>query len=146
MGTLRASLLAGGACLITLVGTTVFAAPASAGVVGSYQFGRDGMFPVGSMTLAKQHVYSDSFTNGPTDTGTWSRSLAGIKIKITSSTEQLDLGCVLKGTITSTGFSSSSDPGTYKCPSGLAGTWYALKSTGTAPNGGSPSSNGWARG
>jgi hypothetical protein len=147
MRTLRTSLLASGTGLIILTGTTLLAPLASAGVVGTYQFGQDGAFPVGTMTLAKQHVFSDDFTNGTTDTGTWSRTVTGIKIKVTSSTEQLDVGCVLKGTINSTGISSSSDPGTYKCPSGYDGTWYALKNSGTATNPvGSPASNGWAQG
>ena len=49
MGTLRASLLAGGSGLIALVGTISVAQPASAGVAG--QFAQNGQFPVGAMTL-----------------------------------------------------------------------------------------------
>jgi hypothetical protein len=146
MGRLRASLLAGGVVLITLAGTTVVAAPASAGVVGSYQIGQDGSFPVGTMTLAKQGAYSDVFANGTTDTGVWHKSLTGgIKIKITASSEELDVGCVLKGTINSTGFSSASDPGKYTCPNAPSGTWYAIKGSGSTPNPpGAPGASGWA--
>jgi hypothetical protein len=145
MGMLRTSLLSAGAGLITLTGTTVLAAPASAGVVGTYQFGQDGTFPVGTQTLAKQHTYSDNFLNGTTDTGVWQRTATGIKIKITASTEQLDVGCVLKGTITSAGFSSASNPGRYKCPSGLTGTWYAIKNSGSSSNAvAPPDRNRWS--
>jgi hypothetical protein len=144
MGMLRTSLLSAGAGLITLTGTTVLAAPASAGVVGTYQFGQDGAFPVGTMTLAKPNVYSDSFINGTTDSGVWLKTVTGIKIKIKSSTEQLDVGCVLKATITSTGFGSASLPGRYTCPSGLTGTWYAVLNSGSTTNPGvPPGTNGW---
>jgi hypothetical protein len=145
MGMLRTSLLVAGAGLITLAATTVGAAPASAGVVATYQFGQDGTFPVGTQTLAKAHTYSDNFLNGTTDTGTWQRTTTEIKIKITASSEQLDVGCVLKGTITSAGFSSASSPGRYKCPSGLTGTWYAIKNTGSSSNAVAPPDiRGWS--
>jgi hypothetical protein len=149
MAKLRASFLATGACVIALAATTALAAPASAGVVGTYQFGQNGTFPAGSMTFATHHVFSDAFTNGPTDTGVWSRVLTAIRIKITASSEQLDVGCVLKGTITPTGISSAADPGSVTCPSGVTGTWYAVTSAGTStptsPTSGTHSwSQGWA--
>lgn len=131
MGKLRASFLAGGAGVIALVGSTVLAAPASAGVIGSYQFGQNGTFPLGTMTFAKPNVFSDSFTQGPTDTGVWRRTEDAIKIKVTASSEQLDVGCVLKGVVTSTGISSASAPGSFRCPSGVTGTWYAVKDAGS---------------
>ncbi len=134
MGKLRASLLAGGAGVIALVGSTVLAAPASAGVIGSYQFGQNGTFPLGTMTFAKPNVFSDSFTQGPTDTGVWRRTEDAIKIKITASSEQLDVGCVLKGVVTSTGIGSASAPGSFRCPSGVTGTWYAIKNSGSDSN------------
>ena len=132
MGKLRASLLAGGAGVIAMAGSIVLAAPASASVVGTYQFGQNGTFPLGTMTFAKPNVFSDSFDQGPTDTGVWRRFDKAIKIKITASSEQLDVGCVLKGTVTSTGISSASSPGSFRCPSGATGTWYAVKNAGSS--------------
>jgi hypothetical protein len=148
MARLRTSLLAGGAGVIALVGTTALAVPASAALTGTYQFGQDGTFPVGTMTLAKPDTYSDSFLNGTTDSGVWHKTLTGgIKIKITVSTEQLDVGCILRGPITSTGFGSSAAPGKYTCPSGATGTWYAVTSSGSTPSPvGLPSTNGWGNG
>ena len=97
------------------------------------------------MTLAKPHTFSDNFINGTTDTGVWRRTVTAIRIKVTASTEQLDVGCVLKATITSAGFSSAANPGTYKCPSGLTGTWYAIKNSGSTSNAVTPSdTNGWS--
>ncbi len=132
MGTLRASLLAGGSGLIALVGTTSLAMPASAGVVGTYQFAQDGQFPAGTMTLAQPNLFSDSFTSGgTTDSGLWHVKEGAVKIKITSSNQPLDVGCILKGTMTTAGIASASSPGSIHCPTGVTGTWYAVMNTGT---------------
>ena len=147
MGKLRTSLLAGGAGVIALAGSTVLAAPASAGVVGTYQFGQNGTFPLGTMTFAKPNAFSDSFSQGPSDTGAWRRFGAEIKIKITASTQPLDVGCVLKGRITSTGIGSASAPGSFRCPSGVTGTWYAVKDAGSSSTMPQASGTlGWFRG
>ncbi len=133
MGKLRASVLAGGSGLIALVGTTALAAPASAGAVGTYQFAQNGQFPLGTMTLAQPNLFSDSFTSGGTaDSGSWQVKGGVIKIKITSSSQPLDVGCILKGTVTSAGIASASNPGSVRCPDGVTGTWYAVKSAGAA--------------
>ncbi len=132
MGKLRASLLAGGSGLIALVGTTALAAPASAGVVGTYQFDQNGQFPLGTMTFAQPNVFSDSFTSGgTTDSGSWNVKGGVVKIKITSSYQPLDVGCILKGTVTTAGIASASNPGSVQCPTGVTGTWYAVKNAGT---------------
>ena len=131
MGTLRASLLAGGSGLIALVGTTLVAQPASAGVVGTYQFAQNGQFPVGAMTLDQPNLFTDSFTSGgTTDSGLWHVKGGIVKIKITSSNQPLDVGCVLKGTVTAAGISSASNPGSIHCPTGVTGTWYAVMNAG----------------
>jgi hypothetical protein len=131
MGKLRASLLAGSSGLIALVGTMTLAAPASAGVGGSYQFAQNGQFPLGTMTFAQPNLFSDSFTSGgTTDSGSWHVKGGVVKIKITSSSQPLDVGCILKGTVTTTGFASASKPGSVQCPTGVTGTWYAVKNAG----------------
>jgi hypothetical protein len=132
MRKLRASLLAGSSGVIALAATTVLASPAFAGVVGSYQFGQNGQYPLGTMTFAKPNLYSDTFTQGPTDSGVWHQKGQAIKVKITTSSQPLDVGCVLKGTLTSTGIGSASAPGSIRCPDGTKGTWYAVKSAGTS--------------
>ena len=132
MGKLRASLIAGGSGLIALLGTTALAAPASAGVVGTFQFAQNGQFPLGTMTLAQPNLFSDSFTSGgTTDSGSWQVKGGVVKIKITSSSQPLDVGCILKGTVTSAGIASASNPGSVRCPDGVTGTWYAVKNSGT---------------
>jgi hypothetical protein len=132
MGTLRASLLAGGSGLIALVGTTCLAEPASAGVVGTYQFAQNGQFPVGALTLAQPNVFTDSFASGgTTDSGSWHTTGGVVKIKITSSNQPLDVGCILKGTVTTAGISSASNPGSIHCPTGVTGTWYAVVNANT---------------
>lgn len=131
MGKLRTSLLAGGSGLIAMVGTTALAAPASAGVAGAYQFAQDGQFPLGTMSLAQPNLFSDSFTSGgTTDSGTWQVKTGVVKIKITSSNQPLDVGCILKGTLTTAGIASASSPGSVQCPT-VNGTWYAVKNAGT---------------
>ncbi len=131
MGKLRASLLAGSFGLIAVVGTTALAAPASAGVVGTYQFAQNGQFPLGTMTLAQPNQFSDSFTSGgTTDSGSWHVKAGVVKIKITSSDQPLDVGCVLKGTVTTAGIASASHPGSVQCPTGVTGTWYAVTNAG----------------
>ena len=148
MGRLRASLLAGGSGLIALVGTTALAAPASAGVVGTYQFAQNGQFPLGTMTLVQPNLFSDSFTSGgTTDSGSWHVKGGVVKIKITSSNQPLDVGCILKGTVTTVGIASASNPGSVQCPNGVTGTWYAVKNAG-AP-GAVPGTSGpqsWSQG
>jgi hypothetical protein len=132
MGKLRVSVLAVGAAVIALAGTTVLAAPAFAGVVGTYQFGQNGQYPLGTMTFAKPNLYSDTFTQGPTDSGVWHQNGQDIKVKITTSSQPLDVGCVLKGTLTSTGIGSASAPGSIRCSDGTKGTWYAVKNAGAS--------------
>ncbi len=132
MGKLRASLLAGSVGMIALAGTTVLATPASAGVVGTYQFGQNGQYPLGTMTFAKPNLYSDAFTQGTTDSGVWHQNGEDIKVKITTSSQPLDVGCILKGTLTSTGIGSASAPGSIRCPNGTKGNWYAVKNPGTS--------------
>lgn len=134
MGKLRASLLAGGAGIIALAGTSVLTVPASAGVIGGYQFGQNGQFPLGTMTMAKRNMYSDTFASGTTDTGVWRIDDKVVRIKITGSSQPLDIGCVLKGKVTTAGIGSASAPGSYKCKSGSTGTWYAVKTSGTVPS------------
>jgi hypothetical protein len=132
MGRLRASLLAGGSGLIALVGMTVLAVPASAGVVGTYQFAQNGQFPLGTMTLAQPNLFSDSFASGgTTDSGSWLVKGGVVKIKVTSSDQPLDVGCILKGTLNTAGISSASNPGSVQCPTGVTGTWYAVRNAGT---------------
>ena len=133
MGKLRTSLLAGVSGLIALVGTTALAAPASAGVVGTYQFGQNGHFPLGGgRRLAQPNLFSDSFTSaGTTDSGSWQVKGGVVKIKITSSDQPLDVGCILKGTVTTAGIASPSSPGSVQCPTGVTGTWYAVENAGT---------------
>ena len=132
MGKLRTSLLAGGSGLIALLGTAALAAPASAGVVGTYQFAQNGQFPLGTMTLAQPNVFSDSYTSGgTTDSGSWQVNGGVVKIKITSSYQPLDVGCILKGTVTTAGIGSAANPGSVRCPDGVTGSWYAVKNAGT---------------
>ena len=68
------------------------------------------------MTFAKPNLYSDAFTQGPTDSGVWHQNGEAIKVKITTSSQQLDVGCILKGTLTSTGIGSASAPGFHSVP------------------------------
>ncbi len=147
MGKLRASLLAGGAGAIVVAGTMILAAPASAGVVGTYQFGQNGQYPLGTMMFTKPNVYSDAYTQGTTDSGVWHQKGKAIKVKITVSSQPLDVGCVLKGTLTTTGIGSASAPGSIRCPSGSKGTWYAVKNGGTtATSAGTSGSPSWFQG
>lgn len=147
MRKLRPSFLAGATGVIALAGTAVLASPVSAGVAGTYQFGQNGQFPVGTMTFTKPDQFSDMFINGITDTGTWHRNVNVVKIKITTSSDPYDIGCILKGTVTTTGIGSASAPGDYQCPSG-SGTWYAVKNTGTTAStaAGTSGSHSWFQG
>ncbi len=113
--------------MIALVGTTALAAPASA-ERRYVQFDQNGQFPLGTMTLVQPDLFSDSFTSGgTTDSGSWQVTAGVVKIKIKSSSEPLDVGCILKGTVTSAGIASASNPGSVRCPDGVTGTWYAVK-------------------
>ena len=69
------------------------------------------------MTLAQPNLFSDSFTSaGTTDSGSWQVKGGVVKIKITSSDQPLDVGCILKGTVTTAGIASPSNQGSVQCP------------------------------
>jgi hypothetical protein len=116
--------------LVVLAATTLVTPPAFAGVKGDYTFGIDGTFPLGPMTINKDHTFSDVSGGGVTDTGTWTKLQKAITLTITASSYQLDVGCVLSGTVVAHGINTPSSPGLYTCGA-FTGTWYAVKSGGS---------------
>ena len=134
MGKYRIPFL-GGSVAIILAGSALAATPAFAGVKGTDNLGIGGNL-VGTITISKHHVFSDTIGN-VTDSGTWARAKhqKAITLTVTSSSYSPDVGCVLSGTVVKDGINTASSPGSYTCPNGPAGpytgTWYAVK-TGTS--------------
>jgi len=100
---------------------------AFASAAGTYNFVVNGN-PSGTMTISSAGTWSDSWTNGTVDSGTWKKNyMMQIMLKVTISSGG-DVGCVFHGRLNKTGISTAAKPGRYVCPSDV-NKWYAVTTT-----------------
>ena len=101
--------------------------PALAKAPGNGNFGVEGEYPAGTVTVNAGGSWSDAWSGGTTDSGTWIHHGKQISMTITASSNEGDVGCVLSGKLHKKTINTATQEGPCSCSGTVVGSWYTVK-------------------